>query len=88
MPDYRRYRIPGGTYFFTVNLLEKYPNDLLIRPIDVLRQTVKETCKRWLFTLILGWFSLTTSIVFGLYLKVMMKIPTAGESLNLSLIHI
>ena len=34
MPDYRRYRIPGGTYFFTVNLLERHPNDLFIRPID------------------------------------------------------
>ena len=49
MPDYRRYRIPGGTYFFTVNLLERYPNDLLIRHIDVLRQAVKETRKRWPF---------------------------------------
>jgi hypothetical protein len=43
MPDYRRYRIPGGTYFFTVNLLERHPNDLLIRPINVLRQGVKVT---------------------------------------------
>jgi putative transposase len=23
MPDYRRNRVPGGTYFFTVNLLER-----------------------------------------------------------------
>ncbi len=37
MPDYRRYRIQGGTYFFTVNLLERYSNDLLIRHIDTLR---------------------------------------------------
>ena len=42
MPNYRRYSIPGGTYFFTVNLLERHPNDLLIRPIDVLRQAVKK----------------------------------------------
>jgi putative transposase len=49
MPDYRRYRIPGGTYFFTVNLLERYANDLLIRHIDVLRLVVKETRKRWPF---------------------------------------
>ncbi|MDD5266682.1 MAG: transposase [Methylococcales bacterium] len=48
MPDYRRYRIPGGT-FFTVNLLARYPNDLLIRPIDVLRQAVKKNRKRWPF---------------------------------------
>jgi putative transposase len=37
MPDYRRYRVAGGTYFFTVNLLERKPNDLLVRHIDALR---------------------------------------------------
>ena len=41
MPDYRRYRLPRGTYFFTVNLLERYPNDLLLRPIDVLGAAVR-----------------------------------------------
>lgn len=41
MPDYRRYRIPGGCYFFTVNLLERGRNDLLIRHIDALRQSVR-----------------------------------------------
>jgi putative transposase len=40
MPDYRRYRVAGGTYFFTVNLLERSPNDLLVRHIDVLRTMV------------------------------------------------
>jgi putative transposase len=30
MPDYRRYQILGGAYFFTVNPLEHYPNDLLV----------------------------------------------------------
>ncbi|NOS74058.1 MAG: hypothetical protein HOP36_05875 [Methyloglobulus sp.] len=49
MLDYRRYRIPGGTYFFTVNLLEMRPNDLLTRHIDILRQAVKESRKRWPF---------------------------------------
>ncbi|MDD2661208.1 MAG: hypothetical protein PHY54_16270 [Methylococcales bacterium] len=41
MPDYRSYRIPDGAYFFSVNLLERHPYDLLIRPIDVLLQAVK-----------------------------------------------
>jgi len=41
MPDYRRYRIAGGCYFFTVNLLERSPNDLLVRHIDLLRQAVR-----------------------------------------------
>lgn len=42
MPDYRRFRIAGGTYFFTVNLLDR-SSDLLIRHIDALRQAVRAT---------------------------------------------
>lgn len=42
MSDYRRYRVPGGTYFFTVNLLERR-NDTLIRYIDTLREAVRAT---------------------------------------------
>ncbi|ESS71644.1 transposase [Methyloglobulus morosus KoM1] len=42
MPDYRRYRVPGGTYFFTVNLLER-KKDLLVRHIDDLREAVRMT---------------------------------------------
>ena len=49
MPDYRRLRIPGGTYFFTVNLLERWPNDLLVRHIDVLRDAVRQTRRRYPF---------------------------------------
>lgn len=42
MPDYRRYRVPGGAYFFTVNLLERR-SDLLIWSIDALREAVRAT---------------------------------------------
>ena len=38
MPDYRRAWHPGGTYFFTVNLLQREGNDLLIRHVDLLRE--------------------------------------------------
>ena len=41
MPDYRRAWHPGGTYFFTVNLLQRQSNDLLIRHIDLLREAVR-----------------------------------------------
>ena len=54
MPDYRRYRIPGGCYFFTVNLLERHPNDLLVRHVDLLRETVREVRQRRPFH-IDGW---------------------------------
>ena len=41
MPDYRRNRVPGGTYFFTVNLLDRR-SCLLTTEIDALRQTVRQ----------------------------------------------
>lgn len=40
MPDYRRNRVPGGTYFFTVNLLERN-RSLLTEHIDLLRGSVR-----------------------------------------------
>ncbi|QSA98848.1 transposase [Methylococcus sp. EFPC2] len=42
MPDYRRLRVPGGTYFFTVNLLERRL-DTLVRHVDALREAVRLT---------------------------------------------
>ena len=36
MPTYRRAWRLGGACFFTVNLLERHGNDLLIRHVDVL----------------------------------------------------
>lgn len=41
MPNYRRAWHPGGTYFFTVNLLERSGNDLLTRNITELREAVR-----------------------------------------------
>jgi REP-associated tyrosine transposase len=41
MPDYRRHRVSGGCYFFTVNLLERRGNTLLDERIDVLRDAVR-----------------------------------------------
>jgi len=49
MPNYKRYRVPGGCYFFTVNLLERYPNDRLIRHIDILRETIRQVRRRYPF---------------------------------------
>jgi len=46
VPDYRRCRVAGGTYFFTVNLLERYPNDLLVRHIELLRAVVRQVRER------------------------------------------
>ena len=40
MPNYRRFRIAGGTYFFTVNLLDRRSR-LLVTHIDELREAVR-----------------------------------------------
>lgn len=44
MSEYVRYRIKGGCYFFTVNLLERHKS-LLIDHVDLLRESVRK-CKQ------------------------------------------
>ena len=48
MPNYRRARIPGATYFFTVNLRDR-TSDLLTRHVDNLREAVRVTRSRYPF---------------------------------------
>ena len=45
MPDYRRNRVPGGTYFFTVTLLDRR-SDLLVTHITALRDAVRDVRTR------------------------------------------
>jgi putative transposase len=40
MADYRRNRVPGGTFFFTANLLDRR-SGLLATQIDALREAVR-----------------------------------------------
>jgi putative transposase len=54
MPNYCRLWHPGGTYFFTVNLLQRNGNDLLTRHIDLLRKSVSVVRKVHPFV-IHGW---------------------------------
>ena len=49
MPNYRRAFIPGGTWFFTVNLLQRHQNDLLVRELGLLRDTVIRVRERYPF---------------------------------------
>jgi putative transposase len=44
MPDYRRNRVPGGTFFFTVNLLDRR-SSLLVSEIVRLREAVAHTLR-------------------------------------------
>jgi putative transposase len=54
MSEYRRFRVEGGCYFFTVNLLYRGPDGLLVRRIDDLRAAVSEVRRAWPFR-IDGW---------------------------------
>lgn len=45
MPNYRHARVPGATYFFTVNLRDR-SSDLLVREIALLRECVRATRTR------------------------------------------
>jgi putative transposase len=45
VPDYRRNRVPGGTFFFTANLLDRR-SDLLVIQIGVLREAVRRVRAR------------------------------------------
>jgi putative transposase len=42
MPNHRRARIPGGTWFFIINLLERRQT-LFVDHIDALRSTIADT---------------------------------------------
>jgi putative transposase len=50
MTSYRRVYVPGGTYFFTVNLHDR-TSDLLVRHIDALRKAVARTQRTMPFTI-------------------------------------
>ena len=42
MAEYRRNRVPGGSFFFSLNLLDR-GSDLLVAHVDVLREAVRRT---------------------------------------------
>jgi len=60
MSNYCRYRVAGGTYFFTINLLERR-SDLLVHHIDALREAVRRTRRARPFR-IDGWVVLPDHI--------------------------
>ena len=50
MPNYRRAFVPGGSWFFTVTLLDRR-SDLLTERIDVLREALAATRRRYPFAI-------------------------------------
>ena len=51
MTDYRRAKIEGGTYFFTVNCVKRHNNHLLTENIDLLRQVFHKVKSTHPFTI-------------------------------------
>ncbi|SEF85804.1 putative transposase [Nitrosomonas ureae] len=49
MAEYRRVYVPGGSWFFTVNLAERKNNRLLVEKIDLLRSAFEYTKQRYPF---------------------------------------
>ena len=45
MTNYRRTKIDGATYFFTVNCAQRHGNHLLVENIDLLRQVFRKIKK-------------------------------------------
>ena len=43
MRTYKRQRVEGGCYFFTVNLANRHNNDLLVREIAAPREAFRQT---------------------------------------------
>lgn len=79
MPNYRRAWHPGGTYFFTVNLLQRHGNDLLVRCIGDLREAVRVTRRKHPFE-IHGWVVLPDHLHCVIELPPGMPIsPSAGD---------
>jgi putative transposase len=76
MPNYRRAFIPGGTWFFTVNLLQRHGNDLLVREIDLLRNMVRQVRKRHPFY-IDAW------VVLPEHLHCVMTLPPGDSDFSL-----
>jgi len=78
MPDYRRARHPGGTYFFTLTLLRRRGNDLLTRHIEELREAVRTVRSKHPFD-IHGWMVLPD------HLHCMIQLPNGDADFTLRL---
>lgn len=67
--DYRRAWHKGGTYFFTVNLLQRTNNDLLVQHIEILRAVVKKVKDSYPF-IIHAW------VVLPEYMHCVIELPS------------
>lgn len=78
MSNYRRLRIKGGTYFFTVNLQDRR-SDLLVREINTLRRAVAQVRAEYPFDIDAWSFCRTTCIASGPCRLATMRFRSGGR---------
>jgi putative transposase len=71
MPDYRRIFVPGGEYFFTVNL-EDRTSDVLVRRIDALRAA-------WRYVEARAPFDTVAAVVLPDHLHCIWRLPSDDD---------
>jgi len=76
MPNYRRAYVAGGTWFFTVNLLQRHDNNLLVREIELLRRVVQQVRQKHPFH-IDAW------VVLPEHLHCVLTLPTGDSDFSL-----
>ncbi|MBP8202866.1 MAG: transposase [Pseudomonas sp.] len=72
MVNYRRARVAGGTYFFTLTLKDRR-SDLLVRRIDLLREALRHVKQRRPFTL-------HAVVVMPDHLHLLLQLPEADAN--------
>jgi putative transposase len=75
MSEYRRFRVPGGTYFFTINLMRRRGNTLLVDHIDALRNAVREVRAQRPFR-VDGW------VVLPEHMHLIMTLPPGDDDFS------
>ena len=74
MPNYRRAFVPGGCWFFTVNLLER-KRTLLVDQIDALRDAAAQTRRRYPF-------EVDAFVVLPDHVHAVLKLPPADADFS------
>ena len=75
MTDYRRYRVEGGRYFFTVNLLDRR-SALLTEHIDILRDAMRVVKTK-------HPFDIDAMVVLPEHLHCIMRLPAGDDDFSL-----
>ncbi len=74
MSNYLRYRVPGGCYFFTVNLLDRKKH-LLIEHIDLLRHAFQSVKQQYPF-------HIDATVILPEHLHCIMTLPEGDDNFS------